>query len=51
MIRDEDGQLAGYVYTATSDLGGFVTEARRSIDDQLELPVGYTLAWTGQYEF
>ena len=53
MIRDEDGQLAGYVYvdTATSDIGGYVTEARRAISDQLELPVGYTLAWTGQYEF
>ncbi len=53
MIRDEDGQLAGYVYvdTATDDIGGYVTEARRAIEDQLELPVGYTLAWTGQYEF
>ena len=53
MIRDEDGQLAGYVYvdTATGDIGGYVTEARRAIQDQLELPVGYTLAWTGQYEF
>ena len=24
---------------------------RRAIENQLELPVGYTLAWTGQYEF
>ena len=53
MIRDEDGQLAGYVYvdTATGDIGGYVTEARRAIEDQLDMPVGYTLAWTGQYEF
>ena len=53
MIRDEDGQLAGYVDvdTATGDIGGYVTEARRIIDAQLELPVGYTLAGTGQYEF
>ena len=53
MIRNEDGQLAGYVYvdTATGDIGGYVTEARRAIEDQLDMPVGYTLAWTGQYEF
>ena len=53
MIRDEDGQLAGYVYvdTATSDIGGYVNDARRAIADELQLPPGYTLAWTGQYEF
>ncbi len=53
MIRDEDGQLAGYVYvdTATSDIGGYVNDARQAITDQLQLPPGYTLAWTGQYEF
>ena len=53
MIRDEDGQLAGYVYvdTATSDIGGYVNDARLAIADELQLPPGYTLAWTGQYEF
>ena len=53
MIRDEDGQLAGYVYvdTATTDIGGYVDSARAALADQLELPAGYTLAWTGQYEF
>ncbi len=53
MIRDEDGQLAGYVYvdTATTDIGGCVDSARATLDERLELPAGYTLAWTGQYEF
>ncbi|MPY89544.1 MAG: CusA/CzcA family heavy metal efflux RND transporter [Luteitalea sp.] len=53
MIRDEDGQLAGYVYldTATRDIGGYVNQAKQIIDERLELPSGYTLAWTGQYEF
>ena len=53
MIRDEDGQLAGYVYvdTATTDIGGYVDSARAALGDQLQLPAGYTLAWTGQYEF
>jgi len=53
MIRDENGQLAGYVYvdTATTDIGGYVDQAKRAIAEHLKLPVGYTLLWTGQYEF
>ena len=53
MIRDEDGQLAGYVYldTVTADVGGYVERARAALAAQLQLPPGYTLAWTGQYEF
>jgi len=53
MIRDEDGQLAGYVYvdTATGDIGGYVDAAKAAIGRGLELPAGYTLQWTGQYEF
>jgi Cu(I)/Ag(I) efflux system membrane protein CusA/SilA len=53
MIRDEDGQLAGYVYvdTASRDIGGYVERARQAIDDGVTLPPGYTLLWTGQYEF
>ena len=53
MIRDEDAQLAGYVYvdTATRDIGGYVTGARAAIERAVTLPPGYTLQWTGQYEF
>jgi Cu(I)/Ag(I) efflux system membrane protein CusA/SilA len=53
MIRVENGQLAGYVYvdTATTDIGGYVDHAKRAIDEQVKLPAGYTLLWTGQYEF
>ena len=53
MIRDENGQLAGYVYvdTATSDIGGYVDQAKRAIAEHVKLPTGYTLLWTGQYEF
>jgi copper/silver efflux system protein len=53
MVRDEDGQLAGYVYvdTATSDIGGYVDAARTAVGRDLQLPAGYTLQWTGQYEF
>jgi Cu(I)/Ag(I) efflux system membrane protein CusA/SilA len=53
MIRDENGQLAGYVYVdaATRDIGGYVARARDAVASRLTLPHGYTLQWTGQYEF
>ena len=53
MVRDEDGQLVGYVYvdTATRDVGGYVDRLRQAVREELTLPAGYTLAWTGQYEF
>jgi copper/silver efflux system protein len=53
MIRDEDGQLAGYVFVdmAGRDIGSYVEEAKRKVAEQVQMPAGYTLAWSGQYEF
>ena len=53
MVRDEDAQLAGYVYvdTVTRDIGGYVEAAKAAIARGVALPAGYTLQWTGQYEF
>lgn len=52
MIRNENGQLAGYVYVDMSgrDLGGYVDEAKRVVAARLKVPPGYTLVWSGQYE-
>ena len=52
MIRNENGQLAGYVYVDMTgrDVGGYVTEAKRVVADRVPLPAGYTLQWSGQYE-
>ncbi|MEQ1948107.1 MAG: CusA/CzcA family heavy metal efflux RND transporter [Bryobacteraceae bacterium] len=52
MLRDENGLLSGYVYVdvAGRDVGSYVEEAKRLIRTQLQLPVGYTIAWSGQYE-
>ncbi|MGD0784864.1 MAG: CusA/CzcA family heavy metal efflux RND transporter [Sedimentisphaerales bacterium] len=52
MIRDENGMLAGYVYvdTADSDIGGFVARAKNAIQQKLQLPAGYSLQWSGQFE-
>ncbi|MGA9511597.1 MAG: efflux RND transporter permease subunit [Candidatus Sulfotelmatobacter sp.] len=53
MIRDEDGQLTGYVYIDlnTNDYGGFVDQARQMLRQKLQLPAGYTYQWSGEYEF
>ena len=53
MIRDEDAQLAGYVYVDMTgrDIGGYVEEAKKKVAEQVRLPTGYTLSWSGQYEY
>jgi Cu(I)/Ag(I) efflux system membrane protein CusA/SilA len=53
MIRDEDAQLAGYVFVdmAASDIGSYVEEAKRKVAENLKLPTGYSLSWSGQYEY
>lgn len=52
MIRDENGMLAGYVYvdTGVSDIGGFVEKAKFAVKNHLQLPPGYALQWSGQFE-
>jgi Cu(I)/Ag(I) efflux system membrane protein CusA/SilA len=52
MIRNENGQLAGYVYVdmAGRDVGRYVDEAKERVRERLALPAGYTLVWSGQYE-
>ncbi|MFH1490024.1 MAG: CusA/CzcA family heavy metal efflux RND transporter [Pseudomonadota bacterium] len=53
MIRDENGMLTGYVYLDVTerDIGGYVSRAKQVIQDKLKLPTGYSLSWSGQYEF
>lgn len=53
MIRDENGMLAGYVFIDIDDrdLGGYVDELKSQVNEKIKLPAGYTIAWSGQYEF
>jgi Cu(I)/Ag(I) efflux system membrane protein CusA/SilA len=53
MIRDEDAALTGYVYLDlnTRDYGGFVEHADKLLHEKLALPAGYSLKWSGEYEF
>ena len=53
MIRDENGRLAGYVFLdmAGRDVGGYVQDLKRVVQAKVQLPPGYTIVWSGQYEF
>jgi Cu(I)/Ag(I) efflux system membrane protein CusA/SilA len=52
MLRDENGQLAGYVYVDMTgrDVGSYVADAKRLVAERLTPPPGYSLLWSGQYE-
>ena len=53
MLKSENGQLATYVYvdTSNSDLVAQVEAIRQAVAAKLDLPAGYTLAWSGQFEY
>jgi Cu(I)/Ag(I) efflux system membrane protein CusA/SilA len=52
MIRNENGMKAAYVFidTGERDIGGYVTEAKKKVEENLPATPGYTLQWSGQYE-
>ncbi len=52
MIRDENGMRAGYVYVdmSDSDIGGYIERAKKAVQQQLQLPAGYSIQWSGQFE-
>jgi Cu(I)/Ag(I) efflux system membrane protein CusA/SilA len=52
MIKSEMGQLTGWVYVdvETSDIGGWVDQAKAKVAREVKMPPGYFLKWTGQYE-
>jgi Cu(I)/Ag(I) efflux system membrane protein CusA/SilA len=54
MIRNENGMLNGYVLldfdTSRVDVGTYVKNAKALADAELELPAGYSLTWSGQFE-
>jgi len=53
MIRSEDSRPNGWIYVdiAGRDLGGYVADARQAVADRVKLPPGYSVAWSGQFEF
>jgi len=52
MISSENAQLRSIVFLNVRgrDMGSFVNEAKEVLDNELHLPQGYTLQWSGQWE-
>ncbi len=52
-IRTENGQLAVYIFVdiAGRDLGGYVADAQAAVAGEVALPPGYSLGWSGQFEY
>ena len=53
MLKSENGQLATYVYvdTSSSDLVAQVAAIQQAVAEKVQLPTGYTLNWSGQFEY
>ncbi len=53
LIRSEDAELVGYVFVdvVNRDIGGYVAEAQRVVAEQVKVPQGYHLIWSGQFEY
>ena len=52
-IRTENAQLVDYIYIDMQgrDLGGYVSDAQRAVREQVKLPPGYHIEWSGQFEY
>jgi Cu(I)/Ag(I) efflux system membrane protein CusA/SilA len=53
VIKSEDARPNAWIYVdiASSDIGGFVAQAKRVLAEQVKLPAGYTVTWSGQFEY
>ncbi|HLG04790.1 MAG TPA: efflux RND transporter permease subunit, partial [Gemmatimonadales bacterium] len=53
VVRTEDAQLTAWVYVDVvgRDIAGYVADAKRMVEEEVTLPPGYTLVWSGQYEY
>ncbi|HET9294012.1 MAG TPA: CusA/CzcA family heavy metal efflux RND transporter, partial [Gemmatimonadales bacterium] len=53
VVRTEGAIPTAWVYVDIEDrdIGSYVAEARRQVDRMVTLPAGYTIAWSGQYEY
>ena len=53
VIKSEEARPNAWVYVdiSSDDIGGYVQSAKRVVADSVDLPPGYTLSWSGQYEY
>jgi len=52
-LRSENARLNGWVYVDITgrDLGSYVRDAQQAVRQQVQLPAGYSIAWSGQFEY
>ena len=53
LIKTENARLNGWIYVDIEgrDIGSYVIEAQQIVSEQVNLPAGYSIAWSGQYEY
>jgi len=53
LIKSENARRTGWVFVDIRgrDLGSFVIEAQKIVSEQVKLPAGYSIGWSGQYEY
>jgi Cu(I)/Ag(I) efflux system membrane protein CusA/SilA len=53
MIKSENARPSGWIYVDLRgrDIGSFVQEAKQRVRDEVQLTPGYSVAWSGQYEY
>jgi Cu(I)/Ag(I) efflux system membrane protein CusA/SilA len=53
VIKSEDARPNAWIYVdlSTSDIGGFVAQAKKVLEAMVDVPAGYTIVWSGQFEY
>ncbi|MCH7894384.1 MAG: efflux RND transporter permease subunit [Proteobacteria bacterium] len=53
VIKSENARPNAWIYVdlSTSDIGGFVAKAKKVLEAMVDVPAGYTIAWSGQFEY
>ncbi|MFV2056506.1 MAG: efflux RND transporter permease subunit [Thiohalomonadales bacterium] len=53
VIKSENARPNAWIYIdiKTSDIGGYVVEAKRVLNEKVKIPAGYTVTWSGQFEY
>ncbi|OED83206.1 efflux RND transporter permease subunit [Vibrio breoganii] len=53
MIKTENARPNGWIFVDIEgrDLGSYVSDAQQAVRERLDIPAGYSLAWSGQYEY
>jgi len=53
VVKTENAKPNAWIYVdiSSSDIGGYVSQAKQVINDKVKIPAGYTLEWSGQFEY